>query len=227
MGVLSDAVITKKTCLSVISSQYDPLGIAACYIVNHKVNLKELYKLGVDWNTPLEGNLKNTWVKLISMLVNIGEIKINRCTKPTGAVGRAILIIFFDGSDLAFGFIAYIRWEMEDGSFSVHFVAAKTRIASLFGTNTVRIELSGSVLATRVAVRIVRALVEDPPETVLFLGDSETVLASRERDKGYFGEFFGNRIGEMHDNETRMKNLVNIDDVDQLILAIRIEDLNL
>ena len=43
-------------------------------------------------------------------------------------------------------------------------------------------------------VRVIRALVDDPPAKVDFLGDSETVLGSRERDKGYFGEFFGNRI---------------------------------
>ena len=61
---------------------------------------------------------------------------------------------------------------------------------------------------TRVVVRVIRALVDDPPAKVYFLGDSETVLGSRERDKGFFGEFFGNRIGEMHDNEIRMQNLV-------------------
>ena len=34
-------------------------------------------------------------------------------------------------------------------------------------------------------------------------------LLAESGTRGYFGEFFGNRIGEMHDNEIRMKNLVS------------------
>ena len=85
---LDDAVITKKTCLRVISSQYDPLGIAAGVMIILKVKMKDLYKLGVDWDTPLEGSLRLEWIKLFQMLVLIGTVTFKRGTKPEGAVGK-------------------------------------------------------------------------------------------------------------------------------------------
>ena len=205
---LATAVITKRTCLRVVSSQYDPLGVATCLVIILKVQLKELYKLGLDWDIPLEGGLRNMWVKLFEMLVRCGGIRFMRTTKPDGTVGRCVLVCFFDGSDVAFGLVIYVRWVLEDGSVWVYLLAARSRIAPLFGTSTPRVELEGATLLTRVVVRVIRALVEDPPAKVYFLGDSETVLASRERDKGFFGEFFGNRIGEQYDNEVRIQNLV-------------------
>ena len=209
---LQVATITKRTCLRVVSSQYDPLGIASCLMVKLKVQLKELYKLGLDWDTPLEGNLRESWVQLFSMLVQCGEIQFIRSTKPEGYTGSSTLVCYFDGSDIAFGFVIYIRWEMEDGSIWTNFVASKTRVTPQFGTSTPRIELEGATLVSRVVVRIVHALLEDPPTRIIFLGDSETVLACRERDKGFFGEFYGNRIGEQHDNATRVHNMAsNID----------------
>ena len=205
---LGTAVITKKSCLRIISSQYDPLGVASCALIGLKVKLKELHKLGIDWDTPLHGNLREEWIKLFEMLVLVGKIKFMRSTKPDGVVGSCVLVCYFDGSDLAFGFVIYARWEMSDGSVFVNLVASKARIAPLFGTSTPRVELEGATLLTRVVVRVIRALVQDPPSKIYFLGDSETVLACRERDRGFFGEFFGNRIGEQHDNVTRIQNLV-------------------
>ena len=94
---------------------------------------------------------------------------------------------------------------MADGSVWTNLVASKARIVPAFGTSTPRVELEGATLATRVTFRVVHALLEDPSGVVYFLGDSETILACRERDKGFFGEFFGNRIGEMYDNEYRIR----------------------
>ena len=217
---LDTAIITKKVCLRVISSQYDPLGVAAGIMIILKVKLKELYKLGIDWDVPLSGSLRQDWIKLFELLVLCGEVSFKRSTKPVGAIGSCSLICFFDGSDLAFGFAIYARWILSDNSVSVNLVAAKARIAPLFGTSTPRVELEGATLVTRVAVRIMRALLEDPPAKLFFLGDSETILASREKDRGYFGEFFGNRIGEVHDNEIRIKNLAGDIEIEWLHVAI-------
>ena len=55
-------------------------------------------------------------------------------------------------------------------------------------------------------VKVVKALVDDPASNMYGFGDSETVLAWRERVKGYFGVFFRIRIGEMLDNEIRVQH---------------------
>ena len=152
---LHTAVITKRTCLRIISCQYDPLGVASCVLISLKVRLKELYKLGIEWYTPLEGNLRNDWIQMLEMLVLAGEVRFRRTTKPENAVGSCTMICFFDGSDLAFGFVMYARWVMTDGSVWVNLVAAKARIAPLYGTSTPRVELEGATLLSRVTVRVI------------------------------------------------------------------------
>ena len=59
-----------------------------------------------------------------------------------------------------------------------------------------------------VELEAVHALADDPPGVVMFVVDSQAILASREREKGFFGEFFGNKIGEQYDNIERMELLV-------------------
>jgi hypothetical protein len=90
-----------------------------------KVELKELYKLGWDWDTPLDGGLRDMWLGYMEMLVKTCGIKFNRATRPENAVGRSILVCFFDGSDLAFGVEIFVRWVLDDGSVWVYLVAAK------------------------------------------------------------------------------------------------------
>ena len=59
-------------------------------------------------------------------------------------------------------------------------------------------------------MRVVLALLKDPPHQIFFLGDSETVLASREKESGFFGEYFGNRIGEQFDNQEIIEKLSKV-----------------
>ena len=71
---LDTAVVTKRKCLRIVSSQYDPLGIASPIKIILKANLKELYKLGVEWDQPLVGAVRDVWIKLFRMLVLAGGI---------------------------------------------------------------------------------------------------------------------------------------------------------
>ena len=208
---LEQAVITKRVCLRVVSSQYSPLGIATPLLVILKVQMKEMYKLVLEWDTPLEGDVRDTWVKHFTMLVKTGGIKFGRATRPENAVGKCILVCFFDGADPAFGVVIYARWVLEDGQVWVYIVAAKCRVAPIFGASTVRMEMDGATLVTRLVYRVVHAMLDDPSGEIIFIGDAETVLASRERDKGFFGEWFGNRIGEQYDNIERIQNMVELD----------------
>jgi hypothetical protein len=67
-------------------------------------------------------------------------------------------------------------------------------------------ELNGAVLVLRLTHADVLALPE-APERVWVGGDSETILASREKTRGFFREFFGNRIGETFDLQKQIKNV--------------------
>ena len=69
--------------------------------------------------------------------------------------------------------------------------------------NTLRQELSGAVMASRLAVRVVNAMIVKP-ERVWVMGDNETVLACKEK---HFAEWFSNRIGKTHDDMKRVKEM--------------------
>ena len=207
---LQVAIITKRLCLRVTSSQYDPLGVAAPISIILRVHMRELYSLAVDWDQPLESEVRNTWVNLFRMLVEAGGIRFARSTKPVGAVGKCVLVCYFDGSDVAYAMVVYARWNMEDGTVVVNFVASKSKVAPMYATSTPRMEMNGATLMTRVVLRVVLSLLEDPPGQVYFMGDSETILASRERESGFFGEFFGNRIGEQCDNQESLEKIVRV-----------------
>ena len=63
----------------------------------------------------------------------------------------------------------------------------------------------------RLTYRAIKSLnPEDLPERVWVVGDSETVLASREKDSGFFGEYFGNRIGETYVFHEQVQKLVPV-----------------
>ena len=134
------------------------------------------------------------------------ELEFDRSIMPITAVGRAILAAFWDGSDEAFAAVIYAIWlAMEtEVPMEVRLVASKARVAADWEKNTVRQEMNGAVLMTRLLVKVVRAL-DIKPQRVWAAGDSETVLASREKHSGYFSEYYGNRVGETHDNQKKIE----------------------
>ena len=54
---------------------------------------------------------------------------------------------------------------------------------------------------------------EEKPERIWIVGDSETILACREKQAGFSGEYFGNRLGEIWDIQGNLETLTKIGDV--------------
>jgi hypothetical protein len=63
--------------------------------------------------------------------------------------GKPVLLIFGDGSVEASCALAYLRWEMEDGSVVCRLLAGKTRVAPKCKISIPRMELMGSLVAVR------------------------------------------------------------------------------
>ena len=77
------------------------------------------------------------------------KIEFRRCVRPRNAVGKPVLIIFGDASTRAFGGCAYVRWELDDGSYWVTLLIAKGRVSPLKIITIVRLELNGAVIVSR------------------------------------------------------------------------------
>ena len=112
---VGNTILTMRLALGVANSQYDPLGVASPINIRLKVALREMHRRKLDWDEPLPLDLQELFVDLIIMLVEAGEVKFDRCVRPTKTVGRSSLLVFWDGSNEAFATAIYIRWELSGG----------------------------------------------------------------------------------------------------------------
>ena len=94
------------------------------------------------------------WKEFFFELFKASEIPFSRCLTPPDAVGKPSLVLFPDGSEIAYGAAAYIRWELSDGGFWCRLIMAKSRIAPMSRINIPQMELNGSLIATRARVNL-------------------------------------------------------------------------
>ena len=47
---LSEGKLTKRVLLTQVAQVYDPLGLAAAFLIRAKIGLQELWQVGVDWD---------------------------------------------------------------------------------------------------------------------------------------------------------------------------------
>ena len=136
------------------------------------------------------------------------RMKFVRCFKPSYAVGPCQLICCLDWSDDTFATVLYLRWKLMDNSACVSLLCRKPRVTLAKRISTPRSELNGAVIASRLALSTVRSLSSAgvPIEWLWFIGDSECILACLEKANCAFGEYFGNRVGEILDNLALREN---------------------
>ena len=117
--------------------------------------------------------------------------------------------LFFYGSDHAFAAVCYIRWLLSDNTVLVTLLCAKPRVTPLQRISTPRSELNGAVLAVRLLLSALRSLSQADivPERVWMIGDSECTLACLEKVSTAFGEYFGNRVGEIVEKQAKIEVL--------------------
>ena len=115
---------------------------------------------------------------------------------PPDAVGKPSLVLFSDGSEIAYGAAAYIRWELSDGGFWCRLIMAKSRIAPMSRINIPQMELNGAVLSKRLRQSILAETRIEFGKIFHFI-DSETVLYQLGKIAQRFNVYEGVRIGEI------------------------------
>ena len=203
-------LLTPRNVLRIINSIYDPLGLIAPLTIRLRIGFRNLFaaQASLSWDDPLPaGPDQDCWLSLIKLLIDSDTITFKRCIKPVNAVGPCQLISFFDGSNEAFATVIYVRWQLTDGTVAVSLLCAKPKVTPLKRISTPRSELNGAVIAARLAHSAVKSLCTAavPIERLWFIGDSECTLSSLEKVNGAFGEYFGNRIGEIMDIQAQIE----------------------
>ncbi len=141
-------VITKRELWRVAQGQYNPLGLLCGYTVRFKVLMRSLAEEStgrmVGWDEPVPEGTNKEFREVVKHLADLRAITFPRAAKPREPViGKPILMIFGDGSTLASCALAYLRWQMADGSVQCRLLAGKTRVALKCKISIPRMRWSG------------------------------------------------------------------------------------
>ena len=194
------SVLTKRMCLSQVNGIYDPLGLVAPFTIKAKILLRKMWGIKLGWDDPIPDDMKREWIQFFKELYEVADISFQRCIKPEGAdtETKPTLIVFSDGSEQAFGTVAYIRWLLNNGRYVSNLVASKSRIAPIAIASIVRLELSGAVLNKRLTCFIKKEMrLEFDRE--LHIVDSEIVRSMIQKQSYGFKTFVATRIGEIQE----------------------------
>ena len=191
------AVMTKRMILSQVNSVYDPLGLAAPFVVQAKFLLRNLSKENkLDWDDAVPEGSREESVRFFANLFEMEDISFTRSTKPKDAVGEPVLVVFSDASERAFGACAYIRWKIAGGSFKTNLLVAKSRLAPIKKLTIPRLELNAALLASRLNRFITKESAMSFARRY-FIVDSEIVRAQIQKESYGFSTFTGVRVGEI------------------------------
>lgn len=187
--------LTRRGVLSTVASIYDPLGFVAPFILLGKQILQQLCRDKAGWDEPLPEELRAQWELWLQDLLNLSELKINRCYIPTSFtdVKQYEIHHFSDASVIGYGECSYLRAINTDGDVHCSLVMGKARVAPTKVTTVPRLELSAAVVAARTSVML-RNEIEIDSLQEHFWTDSKVVLGYINNDARRFHVFVANRI---------------------------------
>ena len=188
---------TKRGILSVLSSVYDPLGLAGPFILRARMIVQDLCRKKTEWDEPVERKYQDRWERWIRELSDVTTLEVPRCIQPAEVVRRQ-LHHFSDASADAYGVASYIRSETSAGEVTVRIVMAKSRLAPIKPITIPRLELQAAVLATRQDVLLKQEMTETYSPSV-FWTDSTIVLRYIRNLDARYHVFTANRIGEIRE----------------------------
>ena len=110
----------------------------------------------------------------------------------------AVLVIFSDGSNNAFGACAYVRWELSTGEFDSYLILSKNRLAPVKRMSIDQTELCGAVLNKRLKT-ILQQQCRYTFKRCYHIVDSQIVHAMIHKESYGFNTFAATRVGEIQE----------------------------
>ena len=183
---------TMRKISSRTSRLFDPLGLVCPLMLEGKLLMQSLWKLGIGWDEEVPSDVSskyNRWLKRVSTS-HLSHIP--RRVKAPFKSKFDQLLIFTDASSQAQAAVAYL-WSCGQDQAQACLWAAKQKISSLNKAESIsHLELEGASMGVELARQICKAMKWDM-NNVLYFTDSTTVLwwlrTYRELDV-----FIGNRV---------------------------------
>ena len=190
-------VLTRRTVLEQVGRIFDPLGLIGPHVLKAKLLLRKTWELNLKWDDVLPDMLYDEWIAWFRSCFELNNLEFSRCTRPDDAIEEnPWLVIFSDGSKVASGYAAYVRWKVSPYVYKCYLVMAKSRIAPMKVISIPRLELNGAVMGSRCRKTLLNACRYEF-EKVIHLIDSETVLCQVNSVATRFKVYEGTRVGEI------------------------------
>ena len=137
---------TRRGMLSVVSSIYDPLGMAAPFILPAKLLLQDLCRKGLGWDDEIPSSYLSRWRVLLSSVPKLSEFSVDRCSKPPDfeRIVTSLIHHFCDASQAAYGAVSYLRLVYQDGRIYCSLLVGKSRLTPLKQMTIPRLELAAA-----------------------------------------------------------------------------------
>ena len=192
---IKDRPCTRRGIFSVISSLYDPLGMAASFILPAKLLLQDLCRRGLGWDDEVPDLHLTRWRAWVDDLPKISGIAIERCVKPVKSSDIASCQIhhFCDASQVAYGAVLYLRLVDMQRWIFCSFLIGKSRLAPLKVTTIPRLELTAATVSVQLN-KIWTKELQIPINKVTFWTDSMTVIRYIANESKRFHTYVANRI---------------------------------
>ena len=192
-----DQPLTKRGILSMLSSVYDPLGLASPFVLRARRIVQNLCRTKIGWDEPIPEMEREQWIQWVSSLQAMDKICVPRCLQPVPSVRRE-LHHFADASEIAYGVVSYLRVIAADGSVNCTIVMAKSRLAPIKKLTVPRLELQAATLAARQNALLRKELNLDLG-TSTFWTDSTIVLQYINNTEARYHTFVANRVAEIQE----------------------------
>ncbi|CAK1589887.1 unnamed protein product [Parnassius mnemosyne] len=194
----SEKKCTKRSLLSEISKQFDPIGLIAPITLRLKLLFQKVWQLNLQWDDELPEEIQVEWINMKHGIKMIDQLQIPRWlgTKENSLVE---LHGFCDSSERAFGCAIYCRTSKNHHSMVV-LVAAKTRLVPIKKPITIpRLELNAAVLLSKLMNKVVNCL---STYNIQIFGwcDSTAVLGWLHGDAARWKPFVANRVKQVITN---------------------------
>ncbi|XP_064653297.1 uncharacterized protein LOC135503579 [Lineus longissimus] len=126
-------ITTKRQILSRNATIFDLFQFLAPVVIRGKIALQECWLRGIGWDDDLPDDIQTRLDQWIGELQRVNEIHIPRCyrNRPVEDIVKMALHTFTDASRLAYGAVAYLRYQYTDGEIGISMVAAKFKVAPL------------------------------------------------------------------------------------------------
>ena len=195
---LTKLEMTKRKVLSLMSSQYDPMGLASPFLAKIKQLYARLHKYPEyekdNWDVKLNEELQKKAIALVKQMIFASENSptFKRSFKPEGYKIKR-LVVFVDASTISLQVVVYALYTSSKKEAVTSLITAKNKITQL---TVPRNELQSLVAGHRLVLNCLEAL-EEPIKEVCFLSDSTAVLDSLKSSYVSRDIFIINRISEM------------------------------